>query len=153
MAMKSITLITVLVVVLAATQAKAQRLPAIRLFNITGNVFCSVNGSIAVNGTGIIPPPFPNALVQLSCNGILRGLAITNRAGTFNIVVSPIQVSLNNLLSSCRLVVATPLSNCNVTLPSNGTLQAPIQLAGTTVIGLLINITQFVAGVFRLIGA
>ncbi|MFS7924387.1 putative phylloplanin [Helianthus anomalus] len=60
MAMKSIiTLITVLVVVLAATQAKAQRLPAIRLFNITGDVFCSVNGSIAVNGTGIIPPSLP----------------------------------------------------------------------------------------------
>ncbi|KAI3756594.1 hypothetical protein L1987_56419 [Smallanthus sonchifolius] len=73
MAMKSIILITVLVVVLVATQAQAQIAATIPLFNITGNVSCSVNGSIVINGTNPIPP-FRNALVQLLCGdpGIVR---------------------------------------------------------------------------------
>ncbi|KAI7743444.1 hypothetical protein M8C21_011295 [Ambrosia artemisiifolia] len=145
MAMKSIALITVLVVVLAATQAEAQLFPPrIPVFNIMGNVSCSLNGSVIVNGT---TPPFPNALVQLSCNGIVRGVAITNTGGMFTITTPGILTSLNNLLSSCRLVLGTPLSACNATLPSTGTLQAPLQFVNSTIIGLL-NITNIRGGAF-----
>lgn len=60
MANKSILLTTVLVVVLAATQGEAQPLPPLppvspltAVFNVSGIVSCSVNGSTAA-------PPFPS---------------------------------------------------------------------------------------------
>ncbi|KAM0001469.1 putative phylloplanin [Helianthus debilis subsp. tardiflorus] len=148
MAMKSITLIIALVVVLVATQAEAQLIPRIPVFNITGNVSCSVNGSIAVNSTNPLPP-FPNALVQVLCNRIVRGVAITNRAGAFNIIFPSILINNQNIASSCRAVVATPLTTCNATLPSTGTLQAQLQVVSSIVVGLL-NITTIRAGPFEL---
>ncbi|KAK1407016.1 hypothetical protein QVD17_38626 [Tagetes erecta] len=124
MAMKSIILITVLIVVLAATQVVAQTLADPEI-DISGTVPCSVTGSIAVNGTNR-PPPFPNAVVQLSCDGSVRATAITNETGAFTMTVSRNQVpnDLNALLSSCMVVVATPLSTCDPTLPSTGNLLA-----------------------------
>ncbi|KAL8263699.1 hypothetical protein R6Q59_021829, partial [Mikania micrantha] len=88
------------------------------------------------------------ALTKVVCNGIVRGTGITNQNGELDIVLSPILVDLNTLLSSCRLLVFTPLSTCNPTLPSvRGALQAPLQFAGN-IIFLLLNITNVVAGPF-----
>ncbi|XP_076932961.1 phylloplanin-like [Bidens hawaiensis] len=142
MSSKSIILITILVVVLAATQAEAQ-LPSspIVVFNIIGIVLCLINGS--VNGT-TSAPPFPSkntipnlysysyVVVQLSCGGNTTASTVTNALGGFSIKVTPPQFTLSILLSSCKVVVATPLSSCNPTLPSTGTLQGPLQYTGTT---------------------
>ncbi|KAL8196128.1 hypothetical protein R6Q57_025128 [Mikania cordata] len=143
--MKSINLISVLIVVVVATQAKAK---LINVININAYVSCSLNASVEVNGTTPTLPPFPYALTKVVYNGIVRGTGITNEKGELDIVLSPILVDLNTLLSSCRLVVVTPLSTCNPTLPSaRRALQAPLQLAGNFIF-LLLNITNLMAGPF-----
>ncbi|KAJ0609635.1 putative phylloplanin [Helianthus annuus] len=110
MAMKFTILVSILVLVLIAAQAdEAQGLGTITAaVNISGIVTCSVNGSANA-------PPFANALVELSCGGNVIASAVTNAQGVFNITVNPLRVTLTNLLSSCRIIVATPLSNCNAT--------------------------------------
>ncbi|KAJ0945532.1 putative phylloplanin [Helianthus annuus] len=135
MAMKFTILVSILVLVLIAAQAdEAQGLGTITAaVNISGIVTCSVNGSANA-------PPFPNALVELSCGGNVIASAVTNAQGVFNITVNPLRVTLNNLLSSCRIIVATPLSNCNATLPTAGTLQSALQVAGTFIRGILNNV-------------
>ncbi|KAI3756599.1 hypothetical protein L1987_56421 [Smallanthus sonchifolius] len=181
MAMKSIFLITVLVLVLVATQAEAQILPPIRipplpippigipplpippvgvpplgvppigvggLLNISGIVSCSVNAS--VNGT-TPPPPFPNATVELSCDGTVLASATTNQSGAFTISVNALQIP-TILTSSCKLVVATPLSTCNATLPSTGSLQAPLQIVRNVVNGVL-TVTALIPQLFVFLGA
>ncbi|XP_022029707.2 phylloplanin-like [Helianthus annuus] len=111
MAMKFTILVSILVLVLIAAQAdEAQGLGTITAaVNISGIVTCSVNGSANA-------PPFANALVELSCGGNVIASAVTNAQGVFNITVNPLRVTLTNLLSSCRIIVATPLSNCNATV-------------------------------------
>ncbi|KAI3817301.1 hypothetical protein L1987_11090 [Smallanthus sonchifolius] len=169
MAMKSIFLINVLVVVLVATQAQAQLIPPIlpippigipplpipplaipplgvgALLNISGIVFCSVNGS--VNGT-TPPPPFSNATVQLSCGGNVLASTTTNQSGAFTISVNPAQI-LTILSSSCMLVVPTPLSTCNATLPSIGSLESLLQIVRNIVNGIL-TVTNIVPLGFQL---
>ncbi|XP_076914459.1 phylloplanin-like [Bidens hawaiensis] len=133
------------------TQAKAQvTVPSV--VNVVGNVSCTVNGNVVVNGT--IPiPPFPNALVTLSCNGTVRDVGITSTNGTFSILASTTNLTNNitALLRDCRAVVATPLSICNATLPSTGTLQAPLQNLGNTLIETLVNVTNIAALPFQLV--
>ncbi|KAH0891493.1 hypothetical protein HID58_053922 [Brassica napus] len=64
--------------------------------------------------------------------------------------VFPISLLSTLLNSGCRAIVTAPLSTCNASLPTNGLLRAPLNLAGTIVTGG-INILQFVNGLFRLI--
>ncbi|KAJ0537864.1 putative phylloplanin [Helianthus annuus] len=153
MAMKSIILITALVV-LAATQAQAQGilspfLPPIpgvgivRTLNVSGILSCSVN--VTVNATNP-PPPFANATVQLVCGGIVVASNTTNASGAFNMVVNQAIVSLTNILSSCILRVPTPLSTCNATLPSSGTLQAPLVFLRNIAGGIV----DILSGIFTL---
>ncbi|KAM0005142.1 putative phylloplanin [Helianthus debilis subsp. tardiflorus] len=150
MAMKSIILINLLVVVLVATQAKARvSPPPFNLFSITGNVSCSLSGNIVVNGT-TITPPFPNALVQLICRRDVISSTITNGVGGFSIIVTDSEVRLATLLRSCNVVVASPLSACNASLPSSGSLQSPLELVGTIRVGIL-NITNVLARAFRFV--
>ncbi|XP_076894550.1 phylloplanin-like [Bidens hawaiensis] len=146
MAKISIILITILVVVFAEAQAEAQGLPPLltAVFNVSGIVSCSINATTTA-------PPFPNALVQLSCGRNTIASAVTNAIGGFNIFVTPSQVNLGALLSSsCRVIVATPLATCNETLPLTGTLQGPLQLVGSTVLGVL-NITSLIPSVLQLV--
>ncbi|KAK1418988.1 hypothetical protein QVD17_28142 [Tagetes erecta] len=151
MAMKSPLLISLLVIVLVASQAEAQLgTGLLSLLNIGGTVFCSVNGNAITNAT-TPTPPFANALVQLSCGGNVISSALTNGSGVFSIVLNPLQFLLTNLLSSCNVVVASPLSSCNASLPSTGILQAPLQLAGTVLRGIL-NIVNLIPGTFQLVG-
>ncbi|MFS7926725.1 putative phylloplanin [Helianthus anomalus] len=150
MAMKSTLLVTLLVVVLVASQAEAQLGGLLGLFNIGGTIFCSANGNTITNAT-TATPPFANALVQVSCGGNVISSALTNGAGVFSIVLNPLQFLLTNLLSNCNVVVASPLSSCNTNLPSTGILQAPLQLVGTVVRGLL-SIVNIIPGTFQLIG-
>ncbi|XP_076884347.1 phylloplanin-like [Bidens hawaiensis] len=150
MAMKSALLVTLFVLVIVASQAEAQ-LPILGLLNVGGTIFCSANGNAITNAT-TPTPPFANALVQISCGGNVISSGLTNGSGVFSIVLSPLQFLLTNLLSSCNLVVASPLSSCNSSLSSTGNLQAPLQLAGTVIRGLL-SIVNLIPGTFQLIGA
>nr|XP_043630595.1 phylloplanin-like [Erigeron canadensis] len=149
MAMKFI--IILFVVVLAAPQlADAQLSGLLGLININGTIFCSLNGNIVPNAaTPTIP--FANALVQVSCGGNVLSSAITNSAGIFSIILDPLQSLLGGLLSSCNVVVATPLATCNASLPAVGVLQSPLQLVGTTLRGLL-RIVNLVPVLFQLVG-
>lgn len=139
--------VAILVMVASASQlADAQLSGLLNLINISGLVSCSVNGSI------INTPPFPNALVEVSCGGNVIASAITNGSGAFNMILNPLQFLMNNLLSSnCNVRVVTPLSNCNATLPSTGILQSPLQFIGTTARGL-ISVFNLVPSTFQLIG-
>ncbi|KAL0717330.1 hypothetical protein Bca4012_066652 [Brassica carinata] len=104
--------------------------------NVQGLVTCSINGSVSTNATVI--PPF--AVTTTGANGVFSFPSNT---------ILPI--SLSTLLASgCRVIVTTPLSRCNASLPTNGLLTAPINLAGTT-INRGITILQFVNGLFGLI--
>ncbi|KAD4178253.1 hypothetical protein R6Q59_021831 [Mikania micrantha] len=149
MAMKYISLIIVLVVVLVTPQAEAQLFPPIGLttvLNVSGVVGCSLNGSI--NSA----PPFQNALVNLVCGGSVIASNTTNQSGAFTIFLNPIQTIIALLSGSCKVVVATSLATCNSTLPSTGTLQAPVQILGNTIVGTLNILTGFVSGLFSFIG-
>ncbi|XP_071691903.1 phylloplanin-like [Rutidosis leptorrhynchoides] len=147
--MKSVVLVTLLIFVIAATQIEAQ-LGLLSVINVAGNLFCSLNGNAVANAT-TPTPAFQNALVQVSCGGNVIASALTNQQGQYNIVLnSPVQ-ALSALLSNCNLVVATPLSSCNASLPSLGNLQSPLVFLGNTLRGLL-NIVNLVPTVFTLIG-
>ncbi|KAI3689487.1 hypothetical protein L2E82_47446 [Cichorium intybus] len=146
MALKSMIVLVALFV--AASQAQAQ-LGLLGIININGTIFCSANGNAVANA--ITPtPPFSNALVQLMCGGNVISSALTNGLGVFNIALNPLQFLLSNLLSSCNIVVASPLSSCNSSLPSTGFLQAPLQLIGNTIRGLL-SIINLIPLPFQLI--
>ena len=89
---------------------------------------------------------FSDALVQLRCGpaNLVVSAAVTNRDGVFsNIGLFPPTFSLTTLLSTCNLVVNTPLSICNPTLPSVGRLRSPIQFIGNIQLGPfnILNIT------------
>ncbi|XP_076894551.1 phylloplanin-like [Bidens hawaiensis] len=122
--MKSIILITLLVV-LVATQGEAQ---VTNVLEVIGNVSCTANASIVFN----------DAVVDLSCGGNVRGMAVTNAMGTFGMILSPSPFDPSTLLTSCKIILATPLSSCNSTLPSTGTIEAPLQVVNsTTILGIL----------------
>ncbi|KAI9195935.1 hypothetical protein LWI28_019559 [Acer negundo] len=139
--LKSLLFVSLFTALVAAPIAEAT--VSIRLLQLQGSVFCTPDGNILVNGTAT--PVFPNAVVQLRCGaGNVVVSAITNGAGVFsNIGLFPLNLSLSTLLSTCNLVVNTPLSNCNSMLPSVGRLQSPIQFNGTILLGPLntLNIT------------
>ncbi|KAK3005355.1 hypothetical protein RJ639_015872 [Escallonia herrerae] len=139
-----ILLFPLFAIAIAASTAEAQQLG---LISIQGTVFCALNGSIGVSGTST--PVFPNALVQLGCGGPVVANAATNRSGFFSIVLNPSPFPLSNVLSRCNLVVNTPLSTCNATLPAVGRLLSPLQLVGSTLIGLL-NVTNLIPAGFQL---
>nr|GEZ47260.1 pollen Ole e 1 allergen and extensin family protein [Tanacetum cinerariifolium] len=90
------------------------------------------------------------ALVQVTCGGNVVASGLTNAAGIFNILLNPLQFLLTSVLSSCQLVVATPLATCNASLPAGAILQAPLQFVGNTVLGLL-NVVNLIPGIFQTI--
>ncbi|KAL8263689.1 hypothetical protein R6Q59_021819 [Mikania micrantha] len=149
MAMKYISLIIVLVVVLVTPQAEAQQpLPPIGLttvLNVSGVVGCSLNGSI--NSA----PPFQNALVNLVCGRTVIASNTTNQSGAFTILLTPLQTITALFSGACKIVVATSLATCNATLPSTGTLQAPLQIVGNIVTGFLNTLIGIVSGTFTLV--
>ncbi|XVE82162.1 hypothetical protein DITRI_Ditri15bG0124600 [Diplodiscus trichospermus] len=145
MALKTLIFVCFLVAAMAlvAPMAEAQLGGLISgllgLIKIQGTLFCTVDGSMGVNGTAT--PVFPNALVQLQCGGNVVSSSTTNASGVFSILLDPLQFLLPSLLDNCNLAVKTPLSNCNATLPSVGGLFSSLQVLGNTLIGLL-NITN-----------
>ncbi|KAK2645703.1 hypothetical protein Ddye_020898 [Dipteronia dyeriana] len=148
--LKSLLFVSLFIALVAAPIAEATVLFPIRLLQINGAVFCTPTGNnIGVNGT--LSPPFPNATVRLQCGpGNVVANAITNPLGVFStIVLFPLNLNLSSLLNICTLVVVTPLSNCNSTLPPVG-LVSPIQLNGSIIIGP-VNITIIIPTRFQIL--
>ncbi|KAJ9536920.1 hypothetical protein OSB04_029653 [Centaurea solstitialis] len=139
-----------LLVMIASTSQLAQAQGLQSLISVSGLVSCSPTGNIVANAP-TPTPPFPNALVDVSCGGNVISSALTNGSGRFNIILNPVQILLNNLLSpDCNVRVVTPLSNCDPTLPTTGFLQAPLQLVGTVTRGI-INVLNLAPSTFQLI--
>ncbi|XP_047332157.1 phylloplanin-like [Impatiens glandulifera] len=98
----------------------------------------------------LVFPPFPNATVQLECgSGNVLASTTTNSAGSFSIIVN-LFTNLVNILSGCKIAVPTPLSSCNASLPSTGSLFSPLQQIGPNIVNGILNVTnngfQFLPG-------
>ncbi|CAF2154551.1 hypothetical protein BRARA_K01149 [Brassica rapa] len=121
------------------------------IFNIQGLLMCSVTGTVSTNNATAVPP-FPNAGIVFQCTGQNVSSTTTNANGVFSIPTIGLPFSPSTLLSSgCRLVVTTPLTACNVSLPAAGLLMAPLSLVGTAA-GDGLNIFSLVPGAFGLVG-
>lgn len=117
------------------------------LIKIQGTVFCTANGNIGINATAT--PIFPNASVQLRCeNGNIVSTTTTNNMGIFSILLNPLEFLVSMITKRCNVVVTTPLSNCNATLPSIGGLLSSMDFAGRTMEGL-INMLNVVPNEFQ----
>ncbi|KAM0012492.1 putative phylloplanin [Helianthus debilis subsp. tardiflorus] len=60
---------------------------------------------------------------------------MTNGIGAFNSTLMGSPLLVTTFLSSCKVVVATPPSNCNATLPAKP-LQASLRYVGSNIVGL-----------------
>ncbi|KAH6769678.1 Pollen Ole e 1 allergen and extensin family protein [Perilla frutescens var. hirtella] len=156
MASKSLLLLSLLIACIALPFAQAQLslgvLAALgELLTQLGNglcllkiqdiLYCTPTGNLGVNAT--TTPVFPNALVQLRCGGNVVSSTTTDGSGLFSILLDPVNFLLSTVLSSCKLVVNTPLASCNTSLPSVGSLVSDLQFVGNTLIGLL-NISNLI---------
>ncbi|CAI9112764.1 OLC1v1013255C1 [Oldenlandia corymbosa var. corymbosa] len=95
------------------------------IIQLNGTVFCSPDSSNNGTPTQTLPP-FPNAQAQLRCgnNNDMVATATTNGQGQFKFAATP---SLQDfLIKDCKVSVTTPLSNCNASLPSTGSLASGI---------------------------
>lgn len=79
-----------------------------------------------------------DALVQLKCgSGTIVATATTNDNGVFSILMDPLKFLQSTLLQNCKLVVPTPLSTCNSSLPDVGGLVSLLRSVGRIIVGLL----------------
>ncbi|KAL1832555.1 hypothetical protein ACET3Z_002206 [Daucus carota] len=113
------------------------------LARIRGTVKC------AVTVTTPQAPAFPNARAQLRCGTAVISSSITNSLGSFRMQLkNPTAVLLNLLSTNCTIAVRTPLAQCNSSLPSAGTLIAPLQSSLPTIDGSNI-VLNLIAGIFK----
>lgn len=84
-----------------------------------------------------------DAHVQLLCGGKEISNGGTDADGNFTIKTDPLLLDLSSFLTGCNVVVATPLFNCNASLPSVGSLISNLEFAGINRIGTqtITNIT------------
>ncbi|XP_074382295.1 phylloplanin-like [Apium graveolens] len=128
-AFNSSVFLSLLVLISAFTAApssvEAQSLLPTGIIIASGIVSCVINTTLPMNGT--MPPPFPNASVELRCGITTLANTTTNAQGGFTLIVRSVLSLLTDILSGqCRVVVTTPLSNCNAALPSVGNLEATV---------------------------
>ncbi|CAL9776084.1 unnamed protein product [Musa acuminata subsp. burmannicoides] len=130
-------------------------LPVLMFVGVLASVALAEQGKIAVIGT--VPcstatatatatvaaksmPAFPNATVQVQCGSSVIASTTTNSNGAFAMLLSEQTSTVSDLLSSCKLVIPTPVSTCDASLRASGKLQSPLQLlSGTDLDGLLGN--------------
>ncbi|KAM3755567.1 hypothetical protein ACB098_02G049000 [Castanea mollissima] len=143
MAYKLVLFVSVMVAALALPIAKAT-LPigaGVVVQVQPSFVPCSINVSLGANVT---IRAFPNAQVQLQCGaGNVVATTTTNAVGVFSFYLDAIRLSVSAALGlrACDLVVITPLSTCNSTLPAVGVLKSDIQFVATNVVGARIIFT------------
>ncbi|KAG7582212.1 hypothetical protein ISN44_As08g018240 [Arabidopsis suecica] len=133
---KHITFSLVLLCLIVVSPMANAQIGGINVPIINGILFCTINGA-PLNGTSA--PAFANAVVQLQCGSQNTVVAetITSITGLFTFSTNGIQISLPTLLNDCRIVVPTPRSSCNSTLPSTGQLISQLNLVGSLISGLL----------------
>ncbi|KAJ0238437.1 hypothetical protein HA466_0240750 [Hirschfeldia incana] len=120
------------------------------IFNIQGLLMCSITGSVSTNNATSVPP-FPNAGIVFQCAAQNVSSTTTNANGVFSIPTLGALFSPSTLLNSgCRLIVTTPLTACNVSLPASGLLMAPLSLVGATA-GNGLNIFELIPSPFSLV--
>ncbi|XP_009411669.2 uncharacterized protein LOC103993362 [Musa acuminata AAA Group] len=124
-------------------------LPVLMFVGVLASVALAQQEKIAVIGT--VPcrtatvaaksmPAFPNATVQVRCGSSVIASTTTNSNGAFAMLLSEQTSTVSDLLSSCKLVIPTPVSTCDASLRATGNLQSPLQLlSGTGLDGLLGN--------------
>ncbi|XP_056844611.1 phylloplanin-like [Raphanus sativus] len=121
------------------------------IFNIQGLLRCSVTGTVSTNNVTSVPPPFPNAGIVLQCAGQNVSSTTTNANGVFSLPTMGTIFSPSTLLNSgCRIIVTTPLTSCNASLPAGGLLMAPLALLGATSSNGL-SILDLVPGLFSVV--
>ncbi|GKA62897.1 pollen Ole e 1 allergen and extensin family protein [Tanacetum coccineum] len=125
MAMKSMLLVTLLVVVFAAPQATQGVKMAIR-----GTVYCSADGNMVASAL-TATPPYANALVQVSCLGHVVSLATTNSNGGFQADLD-LPLNITRVLSQCGMAIVTPVMIGDPSQPTLGYLQSRLQWHKTT---------------------
>ncbi|KAM4128912.1 hypothetical protein ACJW30_02G204500 [Castanea mollissima] len=144
MALKLVLFVSVLAAALALPIAKAT-LGA----NVTIRAFPSRFSQNLLRLVQCTMTTHINAQVQLQCGaGNVVATTTTNATGVFSFSLDAIRLSLSATLglSACDLVVITPLSTCNSTLPALGVLESDIQFVATSVVGARIIFN------FRLVG-
>ncbi|CAL9776352.1 unnamed protein product [Musa acuminata subsp. burmannicoides] len=124
-------------------------LPVLMFVGVLASVALAQQGKIAVIGTvpcsiatvaAKLMPAFPNATVQVQCGSSVIASTTTNSNGAFAMLLSEQTSTVSDLLSSCKLVIPTPVSTCDASLRATGKLQSPLQLlSGTGLDGLLGN--------------
>ncbi|WOG83398.1 hypothetical protein DCAR_0102573 [Daucus carota subsp. sativus] len=144
MAFNSVLFFTLLLAVSTLTVAPSA-VEAQILARIRGTVKC------AVTVTTPQAPAFPNARAQLRCGTAVISSSITNSLGSFRMQLkNPTAVLLNLLSTNCTIAVRTPLAQCNSSLPSAGTLIAPLQSSLPTIDGSNI-VLNLIAGIFKFV--
>ncbi|XP_010921657.1 phylloplanin [Elaeis guineensis] len=144
MALRTFLFAVVLLAGLCAPVAQAQ----LGRILISGIVPCSNSTKTSTATT----PVFPNALVQLQCGGSVVSSATTDDNGVFTMVLNLVTTLLSTLLSGCKLVVGTPLSTCDASLPSDGFLQSALQfITGGLLSGVLGGIFNIIPAGFNLV--
>lgn len=94
-----------------------------------------------------------DASVELRCGNTTLANTTTNAQGGFTLIIRSVLSLLTNIISllfgsgQCRVVVTTPLSNCNATLPAVGNLVATV----TGIVANSLNGVTMILGPFRLI--
>ncbi|KAK1385631.1 hypothetical protein POM88_023366 [Heracleum sosnowskyi] len=144
MAFNSVLFLTLLLAISTLTVAPSA-VDAQILAIIRGTVNC------AITVTTSKAPAFPNAKAQLRCGATVISSTITNSLGSFRMQLkNPSAVLMNLLSTNCTIAVATPLAQCNSSLPSAGTLIAPLQSSLPTLDGGNI-VLNLVAGIFKFV--
>jgi len=98
---------------------------------ISGTVPCSTGSNINVASAA----PFPNANVQVLCNGnaMAGATATTDMTGKFLMSLPGARKEMLTAIvaNQCKLVVNTPLAACDASLAgAAGTLASPLKLLG-----------------------
>jgi len=97
---------------------------------ISGVVPCSTGKNINVATT---PAPFPNAAMQLVCNGRAVTGVTTDGSGSFVMSIPDASKDMLTALmgNQCNVVVTTPLVACDASLAGvAGTLTSPLKFLG-----------------------
>ncbi|XP_020682342.1 phylloplanin [Dendrobium catenatum] len=144
---KYLLLAAILISVMASQTATAQLL-GLGQVHINGTVHCSVSIPTAIT------PVFPNALMALQCGSSVISTTTTNTNGVFDFSLNLLSSLFSTLLNDCKLIVNTPLSTCDSSLPSIGFLQSPLQLlspASGLLGGILSGFLQLIPSGFSLI--
>ncbi|XP_052148485.1 uncharacterized protein LOC127767254 [Oryza glaberrima] len=98
----------------AATACAASAQGKLGRLVVTGVVPCNTGTLIDVATS----PPFPDAKVELRCDGGAVARATTSQNGSFAMEADVASAAVAALAGACERVVDTPLARCDAPLPA-----------------------------------